>query len=322
LSSALSAADSARAAYERALQLDPQSPVAATRLARSYVLVLERGGQIPTRTTEAAMNRVLGLLTGALAADSMLSEAWTVRAMLARLRDPIRFVDAAAAHARAIKVGSNDADAEHEYGETLMRLGDDRGAEAHFRRALAIEPNRATTLAAMSELTFRAQRWAESCVLSNASIEVWPYDAESYAVRSRTRMRLGEARDAYSDAETAARLTTGAIWVEALRVSIQVGASNIEGARREARALTGRWLAPGRTLTVRDAQYVALAYVAVGDNRRAVEALKRANPVGADLGNVLREPTLAPIRSDTAVTRLLRQTSASDAKPVAKPKRP
>jgi len=43
----------------------------------------------------------------------------------------------------------------------------------------------------------------------------------------------------------------------------------------------------------------------MGDQRRAIESLRRARPMGADLRSALRSPRLATIRSDTAVVRML-----------------
>ncbi|HEX9564360.1 MAG TPA: hypothetical protein VF981_10335, partial [Gemmatimonadaceae bacterium] len=292
-------ADSAAVAYLRARELAPGSSVAASRLARAYLAARERGGE--ERVGAAGL---LALISEALQTDSLLSEAWTVRAMIARVQDPVRFEGAVEAHRRAVTLAPADADAEHEYGVTLMRLGDTRGARQHFHRALDLEPSRSATIAALAEMERRAEGWAAACVLTNASIIAWPFDPLAYAVRAQARMRLADARDAYSDAEMVQRLTAGA-WPDALRVVISSGAGNVDAARRLALEMTAAWLAPSPPLTVRDAEYMALAYLSTGDARRAVESLRRAQPVGTDLGVVLRAPGLEAIRSDTAIVRLL-----------------
>ncbi len=303
-STTLGGADSARAAYERAVRIAPSSAAAASRLALALVAILERGGKVPGSSTLALTNRVDALISQALAADSTWPQAWTVRAMLARLRDPVHFQGAVAAHARAIALSRDDAEAEYEYGATLMRLGEDRAAEAHFHRALALEPNDAAALAALSELAVRQNRWVESCAFANASIEAWPFDPVPYAARARARLHLSQARDAYSDAETAARLT-GAAWVTALHVLVEVAADGVDRARPPAMALVARWLGAGRVLTPRDASYLAMAFVSVNEPRYAVEAMRRVRPLGADLVTDVRDPALEPIRSDTTVARLL-----------------
>jgi tetratricopeptide (TPR) repeat protein len=302
-SPARSGADSAVFYYDRALTLEPTSFVAATRLARASVMLLERGGEIPGYPGGAGPRRVNELVSRALASDSS-GQGWTIRAMLARVIDPVRFAGALDAHLRAVSIDPRDADAEHEYGITLMRLGDLRGAENRFRRAIALEPSRASTLAALAWIEQQGSRWAAACGLSNASIAAWPYDPVPYAVRAEARLRLSDARDAYSDAELVRRLASGA-WPEALRVLVTSGASNVDEARRQIMSLTASWLGPGTQFNVRDAEYLAVAYLTMGDQRRAIESLRRARPLGADLRSTLRSPRLAAIRGDTAVVRMI-----------------
>ena len=297
------ATDSALFYYEQAFRLEPESSIAATRLARAIVLLLERGGQLAEYPGAAGPRRVNELVSRALASDST-AEGWTIRAMLARVVDPVRFAGSLDAHLRAVSVNQRDADAEHEYGVTLMRLGDLRGAEARFRRALQLSPSRAPTLAALAWIEKQGTRWAAACAFSNASIAAWPYDPVPYAVRAEARLRLSDARDAFSDAELVRRLAGGA-WPEALRVLVTNGSSDIDEARRQIHGLTASWLSPGSLLTVRDAEYMAAAYLTMGDQRRAIESLRRARPMGADLRTTLRSNRLSAIRSDTAVVRML-----------------
>ena len=304
------ALDSAIAAYERALTVEPRSSAVLLRLARASVTTLERGGQIPGYPGASGLRRVNELVDKSFTLDST-PEAWTIRAMLARVIDPVRFTGAVVAHERAVRLRPASADAEHEYGVTLWRLGHVRDAEGHFRRALALVPGRSATFAKLAEMELRASRWAMACALSNASIAAWPYEAEPYATRAEARLHLADARDAFSDAELVRRLATGA-WPDALGVLIANGASNVDDAQRKMRVLTVSWLAPGNHLSVRDAEYLATAYLTMGDRRRAVESLRRARPMGADLRFVLHSPRLAAIRGDTAIARILAESAASN----------
>jgi hypothetical protein len=124
-------------------------------------------------------------------------------------------------------------------------------------------------------------------------------------------LRLSDARNAFSDAELVGRLATGA-WPEALRLLVTLGASDIDVARRQIMTLTARWLAPGTQLGVQDAEFLARAYLAMGDERRAIESLRRARPVGTDLRVALRSSRLSAIRSDTAVARMLLEAEGRD----------
>ena len=166
----------------------------------------------------------------------------------------------------------------------------------------------------MAEIAMRRGQWQDVCVLSNASIGAWQYDADAYANRAFARMRTGQARDAFADAETAAKLAPGA-WAQALRVLMDVSVGTIEQARPRAMGLVRRWMGSEKTLSVKDAKYLAMALEAVGDRRRAVEAIKRARPLGADLATALRDPALADLRADTTVVRILRLTGARGGRP-------
>jgi tetratricopeptide (TPR) repeat protein len=305
-------ADSAAAAYGQALVLAPALPLAAAHQARAMALGLERGGAAWSQGRGGTMGRAMDLVESALAGDSTLASAWTARAILSRLTDPVRFEGAVAAHRRAIQLAPGDAEAEHEYGVTLMRLGNATEARTHFQRALDLEPSRPSTLAALAEMEHRAGRAEAACVLSNAAIAAWPFDPLPYAVRALSRLQLAETRDAFSDAEVAARLVGGA-WPAALRILVTNGASDVARARQLATAMTAAWLAPGDALTVRDAEYMALAYLSSGDRRRALVTLRRARPVGADLALALGGSGFASIRTDTAFVRMLRESRSGGA---------
>jgi tetratricopeptide (TPR) repeat protein len=308
LSSTVAGADSARALYERAVRLDPQSAESAARLALSYALVLERGGRIPGLAEQAALTRAVALTTQALATDPALSEAWTVRGILARLYDPVGFGGAIAAHTRAVSLNPNDATAWHEFGITMLRRGLLAEAESRFRRALSIEPNRAASLAMLGDVMLRRNRPSEACLMTNASIDAWPFDPVPYIVRARARLLLGQTRDAYADSETAAKLTNAA-WIQAVHVLVQVRAGNELGARREADILAARWLRRGETLAVRDATHLALAFASIRDRRRTIEAIRRARPQGLDLVVAVRDDAFDFVRGDTAVVRIIREAS-------------
>jgi tetratricopeptide (TPR) repeat protein/TolB-like protein len=298
-------ADSAYRYYQRARQADAASPIIATRLALAAAAIAERGGTIPDAGTTPPGEFARRLVSQAMAADSTSPDVWTARAILARHLDPVAFEGAVAAHERALALDRTNARAEHEYGITLLLRGDTRGADTHLRRALALDPGRAASLAALGEIARREEQWGAACALTNASIAAWPYDPSAYAIRAQARLHLNDTRDAFSDAELVGRLTTGA-WTQAVRLLITSAAGRVDIARRQVDELTVAWLAPGRTFGVRDAEYLAMAYLVMGDQRRAIESLKRARPVGAELGMVLRSRQMAAIRSDTAVagTRL------------------
>ncbi len=306
------AADSARTAYERALARAPQSGFVLGRLARAYASALERRGRVGPLGQLAALREGDALVDRALEADSATSDAWTARAIFERVRDPKAYGTAVTAHERAIKVAPRNAYVHEEYAITLLGLGRDEAAEAHVKRALELERDRAGSLRLLAELEYLGRRYSNSCALVNASIGADSYDPNAYALRARVRMHLDEFRDAFSDAETARRLS-GAAWGETLEFYVTAVAREVDAARADARRLSNAKLKQGATLGVRDAVYFGMGLTAVGNRDKAFDALSRARPRGAELRSALRDPAFDRIRSDPRFARVGRDDAETPA---------
>ena len=296
------AADSARRLYERAFALDTQSTVVAVRLARIYATILEQDPAVGL-SPEGALRRADDLTSFALRMDSTNAEAWTVRAITARLRDPVSFTGVLAAHERAIAAAPGSPDAVHQRGETWLLMGEPARAESDFRRALTLERGRAQSLTALAVLESRQGHAAAVCALTNAAIGADPFEPDSYALRALARLQLTQTRDAYADAEVAGRLAAEP-WTSALRVMIDEAASNVDEAQIRGRELVRRYLAPKATHSVRDASWIAMALAEVGNLPYAMEALTRARPVGRALLTAMADRRLDSIRKDASFVRL------------------
>ena len=299
------APDSARRAYERALARNPRSAPVMARLARSYAMSLERTGRAAPFSAPNALREATSLVDRALAIDSGLSAAWTARAVLDRVRDPGVYSGALRAHERAIALAPKDADARHEYAITLVRLGRDQAAEAQLRQALVSDRDRAPSLRLLAELEYMAHRYENACSLVNASIGADSFDPLAYSLRARVRMHLDEFRDAFSDAETARRLS-GAAWGETLEFYLTAVGRDFDAARAESRRMSNLKLRPGVTLGVREAAYLGMGWTAVGSRDKAFDALSRARPRGAEFRMALRDPGFDKLRSDARFQRILR----------------
>jgi tetratricopeptide (TPR) repeat protein len=297
------AGDSARAAYERALLRLPESGFALGRLARAYAVSLERRGRVGPLGQLAALREGSAIVDRALKADSSIADAWTARAIFERVRDPKTYAGAIAAHEKAVRVAPRNADAHQEYAITLLRLGRDEAAEAQVRQALAIERDRAVSLRLLAELEYLARRYANACALVNASIGADSYDPLAYDLRARVRVRMDEFRDAFSDAETARRLT-GATWGETLEFYVSAYAREIDAAKADSRRLSKVKLKAGNTLAVRDAVYLGMGLAVLGTRDKAFDALSRARPRGAELRSALRDPGFDQLRSDPRFSRV------------------
>ena len=291
------AGDSARAAFERALDKAPKSALVLGRLVRAYATALERRGRVGPLGQLAALREGEALVDRALLADSATADAWTGRAIFERVRDPRLYAGAIRAHERAIKVAPRSADARQEYAITLLRMGRDQAAEAQLRQALGFERDRAVSLRLLAELEYLARRYVNACALVNASIGADSYDPLAYALRARVRMHMDEFRDAFSDAETARRLSSAA-WGEALEFYVNAYSREFDAAKADARRLSNAKLKAGSTLGVRDAVYLSLGLTALGTRDKAFDALSRARPRGAELRSALRDPGFDAIRSD------------------------
>jgi Tfp pilus assembly protein PilF len=304
------AGDSARTAYERALARAPQSAMVLGRLARAYAMSLERRGRAGPLGQLAALREGDALVDRALLVDSATADAWTARAIFERVRDPRLYSGAVAAHERAIKAAPRSANAHEAYGLTLVRLGRDEAAEAQLRHALSLERDRPASLRTLAEIEYLARRYASSCALVNASIQADSYDPLAYALRARVRVHLDEFRDAFSDAETARRLS-GAAWGETLEFYVTAYAQQYDAAKADARRLATAKLKSGTTLGVRDAAYLAMGLTAVGNREKAFDALSRARPKGAELKAAMRDPGFDLLRADRRFNRVAADDAAN-----------
>lgn len=299
----VAAADSARRVLEGVFAADTASPLLAVRLAEAYLQVVQRGGVSPPVRRGDALRRAEELAKYALARDDKRSDAWTALAVTARLRDTLDFSGARQAHQRAMALDPKDAAAIHESALTYIAVGDDARAATELRRALQVEPEQAASLSALAGIELRQGRFNQACAYSNAAIAAWMFDPEAYSVRAQARVRLGQARDAYADAETARRLSAEP-WTQGLRLLIQMGAGNREGAQALSRTLVQRYLAPGVLLPANDASFLAKGFLSVGDERSAREALARATPRGRELATALRDSAFNSLRSDSLFREL------------------
>jgi tetratricopeptide (TPR) repeat protein len=212
-----------------------------------------------------------------------------------------------------VKAAPRSADAHQEYAITLLGLGRDEPAAAQVRQALSLDRERATSLRLLAELEYLGRQYSVACALVNASIGADPYDPLAYALRARTRVRLDEFRDAFSDAETASRLS-GAPWGETLEFYVTAFAREIDAAKAESRRLSNIKLKSANTLGVREAAYLAMGLATVGERNKAFDALSRARPRGAELQSALRDPGFDRLRSDPRFSRVLSVDPTSPAR--------
>jgi tetratricopeptide (TPR) repeat protein len=295
-------ADSARHSYERAMAADRQALTPVVRTARARAELVRRLRRSDSRTVGEQLLAGMTMADAALERDSNSAEAWTARAILLRYRNPASYAGVLAAHARAVAADPNDADAHEQYGISLMQLGRDADAEQQFKRALALDANRSTTLRSLGELEYMRRQYGPACALANASIGADSYDPLAYALRARVRMQQSEFRDALSDAETAGRLTPKR-WTRALQTLATASGATVDDARLESKRIVAA-LRPGVKMTVAEGLYTSLALDALGDRDHALDALRRVEPTGVEFAIALHDPRFDPMRSDVRFRRI------------------
>ncbi|HEU5040961.1 MAG TPA: tetratricopeptide repeat protein [Gemmatimonadales bacterium] len=262
--------------------------------------------------------------------DSAFAPAWAALAgeyLRASRQDGVRPADAfrAAREAagRALSLDSLSAEAHAALAEIRFRHDWDwEGADASYRRSLAINPSLAATHLGLAHLLLAVGRVDEAVEEGRRALELSPLDANVRLELGAQALRLGDYLRAEEEVERAAMLDPDAPGVDLLRGVVAATTGRYEAALApleraavgsdEGRAMLG-WVhaLAGRREPAREAQaallrdaaarYVspyALAFLAeaLGDRRAAFQALDRA----ADA----RAPELVDLRVDARMDRL------------------
>jgi tetratricopeptide (TPR) repeat protein len=299
------AVESALVRYRRASRLDTTFAGAFARQSYAYSILLEWGWKPSRLLPDDPLVAGLALADRATMLDSTSADAWLAQAYILVQRDPRRFAGAVEAFQYAISLDPYNAEAFHQYGQTLTALGRYPEALAAYRRALALEPDRAMSLVPMAAIYKRQGRLAESLRLLDSAVSAAPRVPYARAARSTSRTLTGNAKGARDDAEIALALDSNyripplAALARALWFSGDSLAALVR--LREAERSVANPSAPSPT----EAYWIAMAEVAAGRTERAAMLLRDARPKGAWLWFYFQGPELDEFRKNPEVAALL-----------------
>jgi len=176
--------------FEAAIAADPAFSRALARTAYAYSLALGWGWTIDGLPRDSMLARGNALADRALALDSGAADAWLAKGSLlpptGRMRGLLGLVD------RAIALDPRNDEARHYRGwANFVGAYDLAQADADFRAALALEPQRAVTQWYRGLLRYMQRRYEESVALAESALVIDPGFLMASALRVMNNVHLG-----------------------------------------------------------------------------------------------------------------------------------
>lgn len=329
--------------YEQALAIDPRFAAAMLRQAYAYAVWLDWGWSDPPAPRDDLLRRGDELVERALAEDADDPQAWLVRSYLRVVADPYHMRGATELFERAVALAPGDAEAWHQYGQTLMAVGRFEEAHAAYLRALDSEPLRAMTLVPLAAMDFYQRRFDRSIRWADSAVAADPANSYARVHRATERVMLAKlsagglspGRGARPEGAPAGSVDSvaSALLGEATR-DVQLALDATQGHAVPVLSVAARvWAAAGDTaaaldfadraerladndISATEGFFLAAAWTATGRPERAVAVLQRTRPQGAWLWFYLQSPEVDALRADPAYVALVR---AADPRPAEGP---
>jgi TolB-like protein/DNA-binding winged helix-turn-helix (wHTH) protein/Flp pilus assembly protein TadD len=282
--------------FEHAIDRDPDYARAYSGLADSYALLGD--WEYGILSPQEAFPKAKAAATRALALDDNLSEAHTSLAFILDLYD-WGWASAEKEYKRALALNPGYATAHHWYAWHLIVTGRNNEGIAELKKAESLDPLSLIISADLADALCIAQRYDESVRQSQKTIEMDPHFAVGHYQLGQALEQKHRHDEAIAEFRRAIELSGGNTTFESNLANAYAVSGRTEEAMRIVEDLESRQSQGSST----DAS-IALVYVGLGDNARAMTWLNKAYQVRFN-PSILMRPVFDPLRSDPRFQDLL-----------------
>lgn len=280
--------------FGAATMLDPAFSGAFARMAYAYALALGWGWQVAGLPRDSMLARGNAAADRALQLDSTNADAWLGKASLlppaGRMRGVLDMLD------RAVTLDPRNDEARHYRGWAYFVAAYDLSqAEADFRAALALEPQRAITQWYRAMLAYMERRPADARALSDSALAIDPGFVMAGALKMLSHARLGEV----AEARRGIAAIVSSNFAGPASAMIEFAGIAIDHHARDTAALRqrlDRLRPPGTPAAPERAVPVALLLAHLGDPNEAVAVLRASGNTNALDWIVLQMPDFDVLR--------------------------
>jgi TolB-like protein/cytochrome c-type biogenesis protein CcmH/NrfG len=318
-------------ALERAVMLDPDHALAYAALARSYYFIAFFGERSPSE----AFQRMEEAATKALEKDPTLASAHASLALVKLHRD-WKWKDAEQHFRRAIELNPSDADVHHDYAHFLLVMRRDRESLAETERAVALDPFNPMLNACLGWHRLFAGQYDQAIDVARRTLQIqptnfwarvnlgWAYEQKAMypeavkefrqALEQKPMSMDPQMKQMSMQPPVSMQMSAAADRIEATRADLGVLAAaslghalGLAGDRPGARAILDQLLRQREHAYVSPYD-IALLYVGLAEKDNALDWLQKAYQERSSLlVFALREPRLAPLRSEARFATLTRE---------------
>jgi TolB-like protein len=285
----------AAAMFGDAARLDPALAEAHARRALAYAELVERGWM--GGTPQLLLRDAHAHAAQATKSEPALALGWAALARIAALEPGLVAVHASQAAARALALAPRDAEVTYSAARAYWNGGNTAAAEPLLVRASSLDGQRSAPLVDLADARAGRRDWVGACAALNRAVAVDGRDPYAYALRALVRLRLGETRDAWADAETVTLLGRTA---DGLAASAVVDA--FAGDTAQVRAKLRPYLLVRGTqapaLSAWEGRLLGLAAATARRPADAIELVARVRPRGGLLRTMLLDSGFDGLRHD------------------------